>query len=424
MTYFWFRRDLRLQDNTALFKALSSDENVQPIFIFDENILSELEEDDPRVNFIYDELHKINAELNKYNSSLLVFKGNPVDIWKSLIAQNNVQAVYFNHDYEPYARERDKAIFECLKANNIEIRNFKDQVIFEKGEVLKNDGNPYTIFTPYKNKWLQALKEIKLTINQELPLENLVNQIIPFPNKSELGIKESHIKVKPYSLTELEHYDSKRNFPSEDAGSYLSPHLRFGTVSVRELVKIASKRNNTFLSELIWREFFMQIIWHFPDSVTQNFKRKYDAIQWRNNEQEFEKWCNGKTGYPIVDAGIRELNSTGYMHNRVRMITASFLVKHLLIDWRWGEAYFAKKLLDFELSSNVGNWQWVAGTGCDAAPYFRVFNPFEQVKKFDKDYKYIKQWVPEFETASYPKPIVEHKFARERAIATYKAALS
>lgn len=424
MTIFWFRRDLRLHDNTALNQALLDNTEVQPIFIFDEKIINELPNDDPRVNFIYDELEKINTELEKHGSSLVIYKGNPIDIWEQLVAENDIEAVYFNHDYEPYARERDKLIYELLQSKEIKIINKKDQVIFEKSEVVKDDGKPYTVYTPFKNKWLKkyADTEIKKAVTPNF--KNLIRNKKSLPTKEQLEIYESQIKVKSFSLADIESYDEKRNFPSQDAGSYLGPHLRFGTVSIRNLVQTAKKRNSTFLSELIWREFFMQILWHFPDSVQHNFKRKYDGVQWRNNKEEFEKWCNGETGYPIVDAGMRELNSTGYMHNRVRMITASFLVKHLLIDWRWGEAYFAKKLLDFELASNVGNWQWAAGTGCDAAPYFRVFNPYEQVKKFDKQLAYIQKWVPEHQELNYPQPMVEHKFARDRALETYKKGLN
>ena len=424
MTIFWFRRDLRLHDNTALFEAFENENNVQPIFIFDDKILSELPENDPRVNFIYDELEKIHQVLIKNGGGLEIYKGNPIDIWKDIIAKKSINSVYFNHDYEPYARERDKKVYELLKEKGIKIVHKKDQVIFEKSEVTKDDGKPYTVYTPFKNKWLKKYKNNPIKLHGLPNFNNLKQEKNKFPSKSDINIKTSDIKVKPFSLNEIGTYDELRNYPAKDAGSYLGPHLRFGTVSPRELVLEAEKSNATFLSELIWREFFMQILWHFPDSAHQNFKPQYNGIEWRNNKDEFEKWCKGKTGYPIVDAGMRELNKTGYMHNRVRMITASFLVKHLLIDWRWGEAYFAKKLLDFELASNVGNWQWAAGTGCDAAPYFRVFNPYEQVKKFDKDLNYIRKWVPEFEDFSYPQPMVEHKFARERAIATYKEGLN
>ncbi len=423
MNIFWFRRDLRLEDNTALSHALESGEDVLPIFIFDQCILDKLPKNDPRVNFIFDRLKKINNSLSVYDSGIKIFKGDVELIWTEITGKFNVTKVFFNHDYEPYARERDEKIFNFLKGKGIEVKNFKDQVVFEKKEIVKKDGLPYTVFTPFKNKWIERYNSEGLVTNPEKNFSNLYKFQQNFPEKESLEIEVNDKKVKEWNTSEIETYEETRNFPSLNSTSYLGPHLRFGTVSIRQLVKAAEKRSSTFLSELIWREFFMQIIWNFPQSATNNFKPKYNRIEWRTNVNEFENWCKGETGYPIVDAGMRELNETGYMHNRVRMITAGFLVKHLLIDWRWGEAYFAEKLLDFELSSNVGNWQWAAGTGCDSAPYFRVFNPYEQVKKFDKELKYINKWVPEHQELTYIKPIVEHKFARERAISTYKTGL-
>ncbi len=424
MNIFWFRRDLRLQDNTGLANALSSNKTTLPIFIFDDHILSKLPKDDPRVNFIYDCLKKINNKLSFHQSGIKIFKGNVIETWKEILLNNEIEAVYFNHDYEPYARERDKEVYNLLTKSGIVIKNYKDQVIFEKKEVVKKDGLPYTVFTPFKNKWLEHYENKEDITNPEKDFSKLHKFQHNFPDKESLGIKSSALKVKDWNTSEIELYEETRNFPSLSSTSFLGPHLRFGTVSIRQLVKAAQKRSAVFLSELIWREFFMQILWNFPNSATSNFKPKYNQIEWRNNEKEFEAWCKGETGYAIVDAGMRELNKTGYMHNRVRMITASFLVKHLLIDWRWGEAYFAEKLLDYEQSSNVGNWQWAAGTGCDSSPYFRVFNPYEQVKKFDKDFKYIKKWVPEFQELTYAQPIVEHKLGRERAIKTYKEGLN
>jgi deoxyribodipyrimidine photo-lyase len=422
---FWFRRDLRLEDNKGLFKALSENKAILPIFIFDDNILSELYENDPRVNFIYDSLKTINNELTQYGSGVTIIKGDPLIIWKELINSYSITQVYTNKDYEPYAIKRDQEIQIFLHENNIGFNLVKDQVIFEENEVVKDNGTPYTVYTPYKNKWLKHFdKSMIAQLSIAKLTGNLYNYKYSFPSKEELNIKENIITVKPYNLTVISKYDEYRNFPAQDKTSYLSPHLRFGTVSVRKLVGIALAENAIFLSELIWREFFMQILFHFPKVVTHNFKAKYDTIEWRNNEQEFQKWCDGKTGYPIVDAGMRELNETGYMHNRVRMITAGFLCKHLLIDWRWGEAYFAKKLLDYELSANNGNWQWSAGTGCDSAPYFRIFNPHEQIKKFDKGLVYINKWVKDLNELNYPQPIVEHKLARERALETYKIGLS
>ena len=423
MTIFWFRRDLRLLDNTGLNLALSESKDVQPIFIFDDDIIDELSKDDPRLNFIYQELLKINKELLSYNSSLKVYHGNPLKVFKELSRENPELVVYTNRDYEPYAIKRDKDINQLLLENGSSLISCKDQVIFEKNEVVKNDGLPYTVFTPFKNKWLAKFKEEGLHVELELNSGNFNKSSHAFPSLKELGLKKSSIDVPSFSLEKVHNYEETRNFPFLDSTSKIGPHLRFGTVSIREIVSKAKDLNDTYLSELVWREFFIQILWHFPKVVHENFRKKYDFIQWRNNQEEFEKWCKGETGYPLVDAGMRELNKTGFMHNRVRMVTAGFLCKHLLIDWRWGEAYFAKKLLDYELSSNNGNWQWSAGTGCDAAPYFRVFNPSEQIKKFDKQNSYINKWIEDFNEFSYPDPIVEHSFARNRAIASYKEGL-
>tara|TARA_B110000902_G_scaffold7537_1_gene8937 strand:- start:120 stop:1406 length:1287 start_codon:yes stop_codon:yes gene_type:complete len=423
MTIFWFRRDLRLLDNTGLNLALSESKDVQPIFIFDDDIIDELSKDDPRLNFIYQELLKINKELLSYNSSLKVYHGNPLKVFKELSRENPELVVYTNRDYEPYAIKRDKDINQLLLENGSSLISCKDQVIFEKNEVVKNDGLPYTVFTPFKNKWLAKFKEEGLHVELELNSGNFNKSSHAFPSLKELGLEKSSIEVPSFSLEKVHNYEETRNFPFLDSTSKIGPHLRFGTVSIREIVSKAKDLNDTYLSELVWREFFMQILWHFPKVVHENFRKKYDFIQWRNNQEEFEKWCKGETGYPLVDAGMRELNKTGFMHNRVRMVTAGFLCKHLLIDWRWGEAYFAKKLLDYELSSNNGNWQWSAGTGCDAAPYFRVFNPSEQIKKFDKQNSYINKWIEDFNEFSYPDPIVEHSFARNRAIASYKEGL-
>ena len=421
---FWFRRDLRLEDNVGLYNALKSKSKVLPVFIFDEEILENLPKDDARVSFIYQTLSVLDETLKTEGSSLLVKKGNPIEVWKELLLTFNITSVYTNKDYEPYAIKRDNEVKEFLKSNSIDFYSYKDQVVFEEDEVVKNDGLPYTIYTPYKNKWLQNfnaevdLKEFTVTFSDFHKLTTVL------PSLESIGFNESPIKVKPYNLSSLQNYDEVRDFPFIDKTSYLSPYFRFGLVSARKMVQFALKTNAIFLNELIWREFFMQILFHFPKVVTNNFKQKYDVVPWRNNEAEFKKWCKGETGYPMVDAGMRQLNKTGYMHNRVRMIAAGFLCKHLLIDWRWGEAYFAEKLLDYELSANNGNWQWAAGTGCDAAPYFRVFNPEAQLKKFDKDLQYIRKWVEDFDELTYPQPMVENKLARERAIATYKKALN
>ncbi|MFY0624666.1 MAG: deoxyribodipyrimidine photo-lyase [Reichenbachiella sp.] len=416
---FWFRRDLRLHDNTGLIAALKSSLPVLPIFIFDSNILDELERDDPRVQFIHQTINGIQQELMMIGKSIRVFVGSPEKVWKQILSEYDIDEVYVNKDYEPYALERDRQINQLLANQNIEYKAFKDQVIFEESEIVKADGLPYTVYTPYENKWLSSIDPSSFYKSNH-SFENLVNEIHEIPDLNTIGFTCSSIKVWPPQLAQLSNYSDSRDFPAQDSTSKLGPHLRFGTVSIREMVSIAIETNQTFLSELIWREFFMQILFHFPYVVSKAFKPKYDNIVWRNNDVEFEKWCQGQTGYPIVDAGMRELNTTGYMHNRVRMITASFLIKHLLIDWRWGEAYFAQKLLDYDHASNNGNWQWVAGTGCDAAPYFRIFNPVEQTKKFDKKMEYIKKWVPEFNELEYPVPIVDHKFARDRVLNAYK----
>ena len=427
ITIFWFRRDLRLEDNAGLFHALNNDDEVLPIFIFDETILSQLPKDDARVTFIHQQLEKIQSELKKSKKSLAVFQGKPLEIYTKLISENTVKIIYTNHDYEPYARKRDLELFHLFKENNIEFKTSKDQVIFEKNEVTKDDGTPYVVYTPYSNKWKENLKKINLIHYKS---EDLLNKIAlhsyPFLTLSDINFEPSTIKVTPFDISNdlIDNYEATRNFPALNKTSYLGIYLRFGAVSIRKMVEKALKSNNeTFLKELIWREFFMQILWHFPHTSTASFRPKYDAIKWENNEDFFQKWCDGKTGYPFVDAGMRELNATGHMHNRVRMIVASFLCKHLLIDWRWGETYFASRLLDYEQSSNVGNWQWAAGSGVDAAPYFRIFNPTEQVKKFDKELKYIKKWIPEYQTFDYPEPIVDHKEAREKCLKVYKEAV-
>ncbi len=420
---FWFRRDLRLDDNVGLSKALSTDVATLPLFIFDANILDELEYDDARVTFIYDKLIEIQEELTKLGSGILIKVGDPIKVFEELCGQFAIDSLYCNRDYEPYARERDESIKQLLQRKGIDFKSFKDQVIFEADEILKSDGKPYTVYTPYKNAWL---KKFEVPVNIVESGNHWFIHQSRFPKLEEIGFKRSSVNVEAYDLSVLDKYVQSRDIPSLDATSKLGPHLRFGTIGIRQLINEILKtehNNDVFLSELIWREFFFQILYHFPHVVDQNFRSKYNGIQWRNNEGEFKKWCDGETGYPLVDAGMRQLNQTGYMHNRVRMITAGFLCKHLLIDWRWGEAYFAQKLLDYELSSNNGNWQWAAGTGCDAAPYFRVFNPTEQVKKFDPKLSYIQRWVPEVDSLNYPKPMVEHKFARERAINTYKAGI-
>lgn len=428
VSVFWFRRDLRLDDNTGLWQALKSDVPVLPVFIFDTEILSNLKKDDSRVTFIHRQLQNLQKQLRSRGSSIAVYYGKPLDIFKQLTANFKVRNVFTNLDYEPYARIRDKEIGDLLSVKNISFHLYKDQVIFEKNEVVKNDGSPYVVYTPYMKVWKQLFKTQGVKIAASEKQKNFFqDKDLPFPELEEIGFKASSIEVPSYDLSEMtiSKYEAERNFPYLDSTSRIGPHLRFGTVSIRKVVeKAASDKNETFLQELIWREFFMQILYHFPKTVTESFKPKYDRIPWRNNEEEFELWKAGETGYALVDAGMRQLNSTGFMHNRVRMLVASFLCKHLLIDWRWGEAYFAEKLLDYELSSNVGNWQWAAGSGVDAAPYFRIFNPITQVKDYDKEELYIKKWVAEYGTPQYPEMMVDHKEGRERALRVYKEALA
>ncbi|MES2374542.1 MAG: deoxyribodipyrimidine photo-lyase [Bacteroidota bacterium] len=426
----WFRRDLRLTDNAALYYALKDSNPVLPIFIFDRNILDKLEnKSDRRVEFIHVALEEIQGQLKEIGTGLLVYDGFPEQVFKQLSEKFEIEKIYANHDFEPYALERDAAIEKLLQFNDASFHTFKDHVIFEKNEVIKDDRTPYTVFTPYANKWKAKLKTFYL---YPYPTEKYFSKFYKhdaaaIPSLENIGFQKTG---RPFPSKELPDtiikcYKERRDFPAlENGTSKMGIHLRFGTVSIRELAQRAIKLNDMYLNELIWRDFYHMILWHFPKvGKGMAFKTAYEMIEWRNNEEEFQKWCDGMTGYPIVDAGMRELNATGYMHNRVRMITASFLVKHLLIDWRWGEAYFAERLLDYDFASNNGGWQWASSSGCDAAPYFRVFNPTLQTEKFDKDLKYIKKWVPEFQEFSYPEPIVVHEEARKRVLEVYAKAL-
>lgn len=434
---FWFRRDLRVNDNAGLYHALNSGLPIVPIFIFDTNILERLDnKEDARVGFIHATISALKEELKTFDCDLKIFHGFPLVIWKNIIQEYNIDSVIYNHDYEPYAKERDDAVGSLLDLNSVTYYSYKDHVIFEKDEVLKDDGKPYTVFTPYKKKWLSKLTE-KSDIAQsfylksypsDLKLSNLykTKEWTRMISLNDLGFKKSSISISSLDVKQsiIKEYDQNRDFPSLYGTSRLGIHFRFGTISIREKALKASFLNQTYLSELIWRDFYAMILSHFPHVVNGAFRPEYDHIQWLNNESDFRLWCVGKTGYPIVDAGMRELYKTGFMHNRVRMITASFLTKHLLIDWRWGEAWFAKHLLDYDLASNNGGWQWAAGCGTDAAPYFRIFSPDAQTERFDKDKSYIKKWIPEYGTSKYPKPIIDHKLARERCLKVYKDGLS
>lgn len=428
MLLFWFRRDLRLHDNVGFSKALQSRHKVLPLFIFDKEILDKLEADDARVTFIHEQVSEMHRQFETHGSTLLVKYGQPLEVLNALLQEYDLEGIYTNHDYEPYARQRDQQVERLLGDNNLVFETFKDQVIFEQSEILTKSGTPYKVYTPYKNAWKNAF-DVQMTEPHETEpyfkqlAEHKHTEVIPL---KKMGFEESTLKVPAPDLetNTLANYDQTRDIPAQNATTRISAHLRFGTVSIREMVQLGLQHNDTWLQELIWREFFMQLLYHFPEESEKSFAPKFRHIEWRNNEEEFDKWCQGKTGFPLVDAGMRELNETGFMHNRVRMVVASFLVKDLLVDWRWGEAYFAEKLLDYEMSSNVGNWQWAAGTGADAQPYFRVFNPDSQVSKFDKNHAYIKRWVPEFGTADYPGPMVDHSKARDRALNAFKSSIA
>ena len=425
----WMRRDLRIEDNAALSKALQSDKKVLPIFIFDSEILNKLSnKKDARVEFIYKSLENIKTELNKRNSDILVLHGKPKEVWAKLCKDYSIDTVFTNIDYEPYAKERDQDIESLLNAHGIQFKTFKDHCIFDYTEILKDDGKPYTVYTPYSRKWKSHIKENTFTSHPCAEYYNCLIQNVKFdmPSLASLGFEIGGIPFPSSTVSSslIKDYADTRNFPALDATSRLSLHFRFGTISIRDKAKKAMALSETWLNELIWRDFYIQIMAHFPHAMYGAFKPIYDRIEWRNNTQEFEAWCSGKTGYPIVDAGMRELNATGFMHNRVRMVVASFLCKHLLIDWRWGEAYFAEKLLDFELASNNGGWQWAAGSGVDAAPYFRIFSPKLQTERFDPKLVYIKKWIPEHNSLEYPRPIVDHDFARKRCLEVYKKTLN
>lgn len=437
---FWFRRDLRLHDNAGLYHALKNGIPVVPIFIFDTDILGELPKRDARVEFIHQVLCELKTELERLGSSLWVYYGRPVEVWRRLIAEREVTAVFANRDYEPYAIRRDKSIEDILSQKGVPFKHYKDHVIFEKSEILKPDGTPYTVFTPFSRRWSEKLLTNPNGIVsaeqsfylRSYPTEKYFDHFVkttpapPVPTLAEMGFEHTGMAFPPQTVTRglIKNYDKTRNIPAIEGTSRLGVHFRFGTISIREKARHALGLNSTYLNELIWRDFYSQILAHFPQVVTSPFRPEYDLVKWRDAPQDFERWKNGLTGYPIVDAGMRELNATGFMHNRSRMITASFLTKHLLLDWRLGEAYFAEKLLDFDLASNSGGWQWAAGCGTDAAPYFRIFNPTEQAKKFDPEYRYIRKWVPEFGSPAYPKPMVEHAFARERCLAAYREAFN
>lgn len=427
ISVFWFRRDLRLDDNHGLYQALKGHRKVLAVFIFDTSILNHLEDKaDKRVEGIHQRLQLLKQQLNECGSDLRIQVGTAESCWEQWMSEFSIEAVYCNHDYEPKAMQRDEHIRYILNKKGISFYTFKDQCLFERNEIVKDDGLPYTVYTPYSKRWKKQMIETGIpNYPSEHHQSNFIRVQQPgrMPELSEIGFTSAGFKLPEITYSAMSQYDRNRDFPGIEGTTRMGFALRFGCLSIRKMIAEARLQNDVFLNQLIWREFFMQILWHFPHVVEKPFKSGYERIVWDNNEQHFKAWCEGRTGVAIVDAGMRELNATGYMHNRVRMITASYLCKHLLIDWRWGEAYFAQKLLDFDLSANNGSWQWVAGCGTDAAPYFRVFNPIIQHEKFDPQNQYVKQWVPEWNTLTYTKPLVEHVFARDRCLLAYKTAL-
>lgn len=425
---FWFRRDLRLDDNRGLFEALKASSRVLPLFIFDDDIIRGLPSDDHRVAFIHDTLAGMYEQLQKLGSGMLVRKGRPHEVFLQLMNDYAIEAVYANGDHEPYGQLRDEKVRAVLDARGIPFFTGIDHLVFDKHQILKTDGTPYIVYTPYSKQWKEALNSSHVNkFDSGSLLSNLYKGALDaFTGPEQLGFTKASISLPQMDISQdrIQAYDQTRDIPSLAGTTFVGLYLRFGTISIRDLVKKALAWNGVYLNELIWREFFAMILWHYPHVVSQSFRQEYDRIQWRNNEMEFERWKEGTTGFPMVDAGMRQLNQTGYMHNRVRMITASFLTKQLLVDWRWGEAYFAEKLFDYELSSNNGGWQWSAGTGCDAAPYFRIFNPVTQQKKFDPEGRFVRKWIPELGTSRYPDPMIDLNAARERCLKAYKEALS
>ena len=424
----WFRRDLRWQDNRALDAALTSGHPVVPLFVFDKNILDRLDnQDDARITFLHDRISHMQGEASDLGGSLLVVHDDPINVLETLAENGMMKAVYTNEDYEPYAQTRDAAARNFLKTRGVAFHTFTDHVIQAPGEVTKPDGTPYTVFTPFSKRWHLNLSEENMkTSPSEKHLGSLHTWDSTLPSLDSIGFKRSSISAPEATITKnvLTQYSEMRDIPSVRGTSRLSVHLRFGTKSIREAAKEGFKYSEKWLTELIWRDFYQHVMHAFPHSMKDAFRPQYDRVPWRHNDEDFQRWTRGETGYPLVDAGMRELLATGFMHNRVRMVVASFFCKHLLLDWRLGERHFAAHLLDFELASNVGGWQWAAGSGCDAAPYFRVFNPTSQLQKFDRELTYVRKWVPEYGTESYPTPMVDHKMARQRAIDTYKNALS
>lgn len=459
----WFRRDLRVDDQTALYQALKAADQVFCAFILDRDILDALPRADRRVEFILGALRVLDEDLRKLGGALIVRHGFAADEIPRLAAELGVQAVFTNHDDEPQALMRDARVADLLKSVNAELLSFKDHVVFERREVMTAAGGPYGVFTPYKNAWLRKVDEFYLS---SYPVERHAQALakselaVGVPSLEDIGFEPAgliaHVgqgsrgaeALLDDFLDRIADYDRKRDFPAAKGPSYLSVHLRFGTVSIRRLARIAHQLMQggdhgaeIWLSELIWRDFYHQVMHHHPHAMTSAFKPEYDAIRWETGaqaDQLFAAWCEGRTGFPLVDAAMRQLNQTGYMHNRLRMVVASFLTKDLGLDWRRGEAYFARQLLDFDLAANNGGWQWASSSGCDAQPYFRIFNPTSQSEKFDADGRFIRRYCPELaglpakaihapweraplemQGSAYPRPVVDHAIARERTLARY-----
>ncbi len=460
----WIRRDLRLSDHRALYEACRASQRVSVVFVFDETILKKLRDrDDRRVSFIHQCLEEIDKKLRDKGSALIQVKGDPCVEIPELVGKLGVDAVFCNRDYEPTAKERDELVGDRLKGMGVSFQSFKDQVVFERLEITTQAGHPFRVFTPYKNAWLKKVtdedyREYRPNLKKLSPLKNIKNFIKRFDLQS-IGFEEASLWVEPGEqeggkrfrrfLKCMERYDDSRDFPAMEGTSGLSVHLRFGTVSIRKLVRVAmeqdSKGAKVWLSELIWREFYQMILDRYPRVVDQTFIPKFNQIKWPGGDRYFKAWCMGETGYPLVDAAMRQFNTTGWMHNRLRMVVASFLVKDLLVDWRKGEAYFARHLLDFDLAANNGGWQWCASTGCDAQPWFRIFNPVTQSQRFDPEGKFIRANVPELASYSnkdihfpskasketqlragcligkdYPEPLVDHSTQRLKALELYK----
>ncbi len=435
----WLRRDLRLSDNRALNEAEKSSDEITIVFVFDTNILNRLKsKQDRRLTFIYESLNEISQTLEKKGSQLIVLYGDPKKEIPKLASQLGVNFVFANEDYESYAKSRDFHIKKSLAKQEISFSLHKDQVIFSGDEVLKSDGSPYRVFTPWKKQFHPSVVDEaktslkKMTKKSELKAFSKLKSLKSYGFKKTLsyvqgGEREAQKQLSGF-LDQLNSYSKNRDYPYLDSTSRLSVHLRFGTLSIREAIRACKGKRGegprTWLSELVWREFYFMILDQFPHVEKSSFKPEYQNIQWPGKNNHFKAWCEGRTGFPIVDAGMRQLNKTGFMHNRLRMVTASFLVKDLLVDWQRGEKYFAEKLMDYDLAANNGGWQWCASTGCDAQPYFRIFNPDSQTKKFDSGQEFVRKWVPEaFDTSSgYPGPIVDHRVQREKALSLFKSA--